>query len=541
MKTPSISTLFFILFVITFSCSCAASVHDHVDGFLKCLKEEFHNYTSISSLVYTPTNSSYSSVLQFSIHNLRFESKSIPKPLVIITPEHESQIPPLIYCAKENHLQIRTRSGGHDFEGLSYVAEVPFVVIDLINLTEITIDAQQKTAWVQSGATIGTLYYRIAEKSPTLGFPAGACPTIGVGGHFSGGAYGALLRKYGLAADHVIDARVVDVNGRILDRESMGEDLFWAIRGGGGASFGVILAWKIQLVDVPKIVTTFTVQRTLEQNATQLIHRWQYIAHKFDSDLFILIRVAGENSNQGRRNMTISASFSALFLGGIDRLLPLMQESFPELGLVRKDCTEMSWIQSVLYFQGFPIESPELLLNRTQPFSGYFKGKSDYVKKPIPEYEFEGIWRFFYEPEAEGSDIVLIPYGGRMAEISESAIPFPHRAGNLYKILYAGNWQEAQNTDKIISWLRRFYSYMARYVSKSPREAFVNYRDLDIGVNNNKGKISYARASIWGRKYFKNNFDRLVRVKTAVDPKNFFRNEQSIPQGAQRKMTKIIL
>ncbi|KAL0398212.1 UNVERIFIED_CONTAM: Berberine bridge enzyme-like 24 [Sesamum radiatum] len=212
-----------------------------------------------------------------------------------------------------------------------------------------------------------------------------------------------------------------------------------------------------------------------------------------------------------------------------------MQESFPELSVVREDCTEMSWIQSVLYFQGFPIESPELLLNRTQPFSAYFKGKSDYVKKPISEYEFKGIWRFFYEPEAEGSDIVLIPYGGRMAEISESAIPFPHRAGNLYKILYAGNWQEAQNTDKIISWLRRFYSYMARHVSKSPREAFVNYRDLDIGVNNNKGKISYARASIWGRKYFKNNFDRLVRVKTAVDPKNFFRNEQSIPPRRPKK------
>ncbi|KAL2244589.1 cannabidiolic acid synthase-like [Sesamum indicum] len=534
MKTPSVSTLLFILFV-TFSCSWAASAHHHVDDFLKCLKQEFHNYTSISSLVYTPTNSSYSSVLRFSIHNLRFDSESIPKPLVIITPEHESQIPPLIYCAKQSHLQIRTRSGGHDFEGLSYVTQVPFVVIDFINLSEITIDAQQKTAWVQSGATIGSLYYRIAEKSPTLGFPAGACPTIGIGGHFSGGAYGALLRKYGLAADNVIDARIVDVNGRILDRKSMGEDLFWAIRGGGGASFGVILAWKVQLVDVPKTVTVFTVQRTLEQNATQLIHHWQHVAHKFDPDLFILVRVAGENYNQGRRNMTISATFSSLFLGGVDRLLTLMQESFPELGVVRKDCTEMSWIQSILYFQGFPIESPQLLLNRTQPFAGYFKGKSDYVQKPIPLNRFESIWRFFYEPVAEGSDIVLIPYGGRMDEISESAIPFPHRAGNLYKILYAANWQEAQNTDRVISWLRRFYSYMARYVSKSPREAFINYRDLDIGVNNNKGRVSYARASVWGKKYFKNNFDRLVRVKTMIDPKNFFRNEQSIPPRRTKK------
>ncbi|KAL0305397.1 UNVERIFIED_CONTAM: Berberine bridge enzyme-like 28 [Sesamum radiatum] len=529
MKTPSISTLFFILFVI-FSCSSAASADDH-DNFLECLSEEFHNYTSISRIVYTPANSSYNSVLRFSIRNLRFATESTPKPQVIITPENESHIPPVIYCAKENHIQIRTRSGGHDYEGLSYVSEVPFVIIDLINLSKVTVDAQQKTAWIEAGATNGLLYYRIAEKSQTLGFPAGSCPTVGVGGLFSGGGYGTLLRKYGLAADNIIDARMIDVNGKILDRESMGEDLFWAIRGGGGASFGVILAWKVQLVDVPERVTVFTIQKTLEQNATQLVHRWQYVAHKLDPDLLIIVRVERVNSSQDGRNMTIRASFLSLFLGGIDRLLPLIHESFPELGLVRDDCTEMSWIQSVLFFAGFPTESREVLLNRTEPNVRYFKGKSDYVQKPIPGYGLEGIWRLFYEPEAKGATVFLIPYGGRMDEISESAVPFPHRAGNLYKILHIVYWEEeeAQNSNKYISWIRRLYSYVAPYVSRSPRAAYFNYRDLDVGVNNNEENISYARASVWGIKYFKNNFDRLVRVKTVVDPTNFFRNEQSIP------------
>lgn len=55
------------------------------------------------------------------------------------------------------------------------------------------------------------------------------------------------MRKYGLAVDNIFDARLVDVNGTILNRESMGEDLFWDIRGGGGGSFGVILSWKIKL------------------------------------------------------------------------------------------------------------------------------------------------------------------------------------------------------------------------------------------------------------------------------------------------------
>ncbi|KAJ6894855.1 hypothetical protein NC652_028567 [Populus alba x Populus x berolinensis] len=126
-----------------------------------------------------------------------------------------------------------------------------------------------------------------------------------------------------------------------------------------------------------------------------------------------------------------------------------------------------------------------------------------------------------------------------MDEISETSIPFPHRSGNLYKIQHLVFWDEEGNeaSKRHISWIRRLYDYLTPYVSKNPtpyvsknpREAYVNYRDLDIGMNNLAGNTSYKQASIWGRKYFKNNFDKLVRVKTAVDPANFFRNEQSIP------------
>ncbi|XP_022856381.1 cannabidiolic acid synthase-like [Olea europaea var. sylvestris] len=124
--------------------------------------------------------------------------------------------------------------------------------------------------------------------------------------------------------------------------------------------------------------------------------------------------------------------------------------------------------------------------------------------------------------------MLLVPYGGRMDEVSESSIPFPHRAGNFYQIHYMVYWDEEEASERHINWIRRLYSYMAPYVSKSPRVAYINYRDLDIGVNN-KGNTSYAQASIWGRKYYKNNFKRLVQVKTKVDPSNFFRNEQSVP------------
>ncbi|QCD83958.1 CO dehydrogenase flavoprotein-like [Vigna unguiculata] len=506
-----------------------ASADSH-ENFLQCLYNYPENTTSISSVVYTQTNSSYTSVLDVSIQNLRFFNAT-SKPVVIVTPLVVSHIQATIICAQRHGLQIRTRSGGHDYEGLSYVAGVPFVVVDLIKIREIEVDVENSTAWVQAGATLGELYYTISQKSKTLGFPGGVCPTVGVGGHISGGGYGFMIRKYGLAADNVIDAKIVDVNGNLLDKETMGEDLFWAIRGGGGASFGIVVAWKIKLVPVPSTVTVFRVRRTLEENATGIIQKWQRGANKFNESLTIRIKMERVNSSKSG-NLTVEAQFESLYLGRVDDLIPYMQKSFPELGLVREDCTEMSWIGSILFMAGFPNgQSTDVLLNRTQSDGlFFFKAKSDYVRDPIPDVGLEGLWPFLYEDEAKDGYIQFTPYGGRMYEISESETPFAHRSGNIFHIQYIVFWREKGDVaaQRRVNWIRRLYNYTEAYVSKSPRSAYLNYRDLDIGVNND-GYTSFSQASIWGFKYFGNNFNRLARVKTRVDPRNFFRNEQSIP------------
>ncbi|KAH7838848.1 hypothetical protein Vadar_031905 [Vaccinium darrowii] len=312
---------------------------------------------------------------------------------------------------------------------------------------------------------------------------------------------------------------------RIFDRKSLGEDLFWAILGGGGVSFGIIFAWKIKLVPVPSIVTVFSLEKTLEKGATELLQKWQLVTDKLSENLFPQAVIDGVDSGSKNSNKMIAVSLAALLMGGSEELLTLMDESFPELGVERKDCTEMSWIQSVLYFAGFSTEgSYDVLLNRTNPNKSSFKAKSDYVKEPISEKGLEGLWKILQQ----SGYMIWNPYSGRMSEISENGIPFPHRSGNLYEIQYMITWEGEEETDEHVDWITRLYGYMTPFVSKNPRLAYLNYRDLDLGINRNENE-SHGEASVWGLKYFNSNFKRLAQIKAQVDPSNFFWYEQSIP------------
>ncbi|KAE8695790.1 FAD-binding and BBE domain-containing protein [Hibiscus syriacus] len=187
-------------------------------------------------------------------NNLRILSSATSRPVAIITALHPSHAQATVICAKRH---------------------------DMFNLNSIDIDMKTKTAWIQAGATTGELYYRIAEQAKSMG------------SHL---VFAPLLASVDI---------LVEVAMGIHNRRSMGEDVFWAIRGGGTTSFGIILAWRVKLVRVPPKVTVFTVQRTLDQGATELAFRWQQVAPKLPKNLFV--RLQSVPVNNGGNNKTIRA------------------------------------------------------------------------------------------------------------------------------------------------------------------------------------------------------------------------------------------
>ena len=134
------------------------------------------------------------------------------------------------------------RSGGHDFAGRSSTTGM---LIDLSPMDEIVIDETMVT--VGAGVQLGPLYDALAAHGRTVA--AGCGPTVGISGLTLGGGIGILGRRHGLTCDQLVSAQVVLADGRIVECDAEREpDLFWALRGAGGARFGVVTRLVLKTV-----------------------------------------------------------------------------------------------------------------------------------------------------------------------------------------------------------------------------------------------------------------------------------------------------
>ncbi|KAL0367765.1 UNVERIFIED_CONTAM: Reticuline oxidase [Sesamum radiatum] len=365
-----------------------------------------------------------------------------PKPVAIIVPESREQLMDSVVCCRRGAWEIRVRCGGHSYEGSSYVSGdgSPFVVIDMMSLSRVSVDIGSEVAWVEGGATLGQTYYAISEAS----------------------------RVHGFSADNVLDALLVDADGRLLNRAEMGEEVFWAIRGGGGGVWGVVYAWKIRLLRVPETVTSFTVSRPgSKRDILKLVDMWQHVAPELDDEFYL-------------------SAFVGAGLPGTTTI-----------GILEDYCKEMSWIESILYFGDLKNGSSVSSLNdRYLQNKNYFKAKSDYVKNPISRTGLKSAIKYRVEWEEE-DNFKSREYIEWIRGFYDAMAPHVSSGPRAAYVNY-------MDFDLGVMELLNFSSAAA------------------CG-----DAVEMART--WGEKYFLKNYDRLVRAKTMIDPLNVFRHQQGIP------------
>jgi FAD/FMN-containing dehydrogenase len=137
---------------------------------------------------------------------------------------------------RQNNMLVAVRSGGHNAGGLGVCDDGLVIDLSLIKYTRL--DPVARTFRVGGGCTWGEVDH--ATHAFGLATPAGIISTTGVGGLTWGGGIGHLTRRFGLTIDNLLSADLVLADGRFVTASAAeNEDLYWAIRGGGG-NFGVV-------------------------------------------------------------------------------------------------------------------------------------------------------------------------------------------------------------------------------------------------------------------------------------------------------------
>lgn len=418
-------------------------------------------------------------------YNKRFECV---RPETIIYCRSPRAVSKSVQWCRENGVAFSVRSGGHCYEGTS---KNDRVVIDLRGLNMIEFDPQNHRLMVGGGVKLGDAYATVAHAAQAIA--AGTCPTVGLAGQALAGGLGFFVRQFGLVCDNIVSAEIANAEGAMLVAdESSNPDLFWALRGAGQASFGVVTKLAFRTHDVPR-VTTYDWETTVSlQRGARLLSRWQsWLEDAADS-------VSSSIFMQKKTPNGVLVQLRGTILGNAmvirQRLESIVGELHDRQGLRVR---ERSFAQTVRWFSegedGRPV---------------YEKGKSDIVKRLLGEDGFRGV----LDALPPRVDVEMTALGGAVDRLAPDQTAFPHRADASLVIQWGIAWDRPQQARARLETLEAFYSGIRPLMSAS---AFLNYADRDVR--------NRARA-YWG-----SNLERLVAVKQKFDPDDVFRHAMGVP------------
>ncbi|KAL0940326.1 isoamyl alcohol [Colletotrichum truncatum] len=196
-------------------------------------------------------------------------------PQYVVNATTEEQVATAMSWASKRNIRIVVKGTGHDLNGRSSGAYALSIWTPNFNKLEFAPEwrspgdnSTEVAMIVGSGNNWGAATRGAAKFGKVL--VGGTVESVGTGGQIQGGGHGPLSSTFGLAADQILQARVITTEGQILvANDAQNQDLLWAIRGGGGGQYGVVTEYVLKAHDNPGNVVSLGIELSTERNDTE--------------------------------------------------------------------------------------------------------------------------------------------------------------------------------------------------------------------------------------------------------------------------------
>jgi len=400
--------------------------------------------------------------------------------------------------AREQRLPLAVRGGGHSAPGFGTCDDG--MVIDLARLKGIRVEPANRVVRVEGGCTWGDVDH--ATHVFGLATPGGLISTTGVGGLTTGGGFGHLTRRYGLVCDNLLSADVVTADGALRTASAtQNEDLFWAIRGGGG-NFGIVTSFEFRLYPVSMVYAgpvLYPLERATE--AMRFFRDFMHTAPRELSAFFAFMLVPPGPPFPEPLHMKTLCGIMCCYCGD-----PADGEAVTQ---PLRDFGPPAFAFNV----PMPYPMVQSMFDPLLPPGLQHYWKADFVNE-LTDDLIAGHVKFGPRIPTLNSAMHIYPMDGAVHDVAPDATAFAYRDVKYTHILAAVSPDPAPMPE-YREWVRDYWSALHPH---SAGGAYVNFL-MDEG----KERIASS---------YTDNYGRLAAVKAKYDPDNLFRINQNIKPAA---------
>jgi FAD/FMN-containing dehydrogenase len=399
---------------------------------------------------------------------------------------------------RQNRMLMAIRGGGHNASGLGVCDDC--LVIDLAPIKFTHIAPVAQTVRVGGGCTWGEVDH--ATHAFGLAVPSGFISTTGVGGLTLGGGLGHLTRRFGLTIDNLLSADMVLADGRYVTASAEeNEDLFWAIRGGGG-NFGVVTSFLFRLHPVSTVYAGPMLWEV--EQATEVMQWYREFISQAPEDLngfFAFMAVPPGPPFPQELHKKTMCGIVWCYTGSMDQV----EKTFQPIRHFRAPVFEL--------VGPMPYPILQSLFDAIYPPGLQWYWKADFVN----ELSDEAIVlhrKYGSELPTMHSAMHLYPINGAAHRVGKNDTPWAYRDATWAQVI-VGVDPDPANKARIIAWAREYWDALHPF---SAGGAYVNFM-MEEGEDRVKAT-------------YRENYGRLVTIKNKYDPTNLFRMNQNItPTG----------